>query len=209
MPGGLVWRGNRLLNRGALRHSGPQMKAHFPPPSRLRLSRRAQAGFSLVELLIAAAILAVTVSGFYLTFGGANELATKSRLNTSAKILLGAAVNEALSSRWSANFTPEVAQVTTDAQGALFDTKNEGQNARPVARPANPLTGTNRGVVNFFTAPNEDSVVVGEMRRFTSEYTEPGGRIRTDMRIVKFRVKYTYKGVDSPWLEINTVITRD
>lgn len=202
MPGGPGWRGNRLLNRGALRHSAPQMKANFPPPSRLRLSRRAQAGFSLVELLIAAAILAVTVSGFYLTFGGANELATKSRLNTSAKILLGAAVNEALSSRWSSNYNPEISQITS--VWAKYDTKNEGLNARPVPRAA-------QGDVSFFTSPSEESVVTGKMERFTTAYTEPGtgGRVREDMRVVKFRVKYTYKGVDSPWLEINTVITRD
>lgn len=160
--------------------------------------RRLQGGFSLVELLVSAAILAVTVSGFYLTFGGANELATRARLNTSAKILLGAAVNEAISSRWSSTFVPEVAQPADDVP---YDTKNEGQNATPTARGP--------GVVSLFSSPTDETVVTGIMRRTTTSYTEASGTARLDMRKVTFRVQYTYRGVTSPWIEIQTVITRD
>ncbi|MBS0660070.1 MAG: prepilin-type N-terminal cleavage/methylation domain-containing protein [Verrucomicrobia bacterium] len=164
--------------------------------------RRVPRGFSLVETLVAAAILAITVSGFYLTFGGANELATKARLNTSAKILLGAAVNEALSSRWTATNVPDVARNSSDTTaGELYNTANEGVNARPTAR--------REGQVAFFTSPTEETVVMGELRKITTDYVEPGGRVRLDMKKVTFKVKYTYKGVDSPWLEANTVITRD
>lgn len=163
-----------------------------------RRLRRHQGGFSLVELMVAAAIMAIAVSGFYLTFGGANQLASRARLNTSAKIILASAINETLGSRWSSNHAPLCSVVTT---GTPYSPKNEGQNASPVPRA--------HGKVSLFTSPNEEVVVEGDLIMISEVYVEPGGRERSDMRRVTFRLTYSYNGVAAPPLEMSTVITRE
>src|SRR5476651_2640319 len=65
-----------------------------------RSSSRKSAGFTLIEMAMATAILALTVGGFYATFGAANQYAINSRLQNSAKVILGAALNETLGTSW-------------------------------------------------------------------------------------------------------------
>lgn len=170
----------------------------FQPRIALRRAGRRR-GFSLVELMVTAGIIVITVGGFYATFGAANDFAVRARLNNSAKVLLGAAMNEALGGRWtSASATP--AQKLTGGW-EVYSTQNEGKNAKPAPRGPAPDYGD--GIVHFFTTAGETGVVVGRLERWCFQHPT-----RSDVRIIRFRVKYNYKGADSGWLYAQTAISR-
>lgn len=63
-------------------------------------SRRRTGVFTLLEIMMSAAILLVAVTGFYAVFGASNQLAYASRVNTSARIQLESALAQALTQPW-------------------------------------------------------------------------------------------------------------
>ncbi len=65
-------------------------------PRRLRQAH----GFTLVEVMVAAAVLVIAVVGFYAVFGAANQLAYAARVNTSARIQLESALSQVLTEPW-------------------------------------------------------------------------------------------------------------
>lgn len=140
-----------------------------------RLSQRSSAGFTLVEMVVSAAILALAVGGFYATFGGANHFAIGSRLNTSAKIVLGAAVNEALGTTWTSSLRKEVHQST--AGWVPYSIQNEGRFALPTPRAD--------GEISLFTTPGGTEIIPAKLERWVTQHPE-----RNDMLLVKFRVLF-------------------
>ncbi len=170
------------------------------------LLHRRHDAFSLVEMMVAAAILALVVVGFYVTFGGANNLAVQSRLINSSKVILGAALNETLASHWQAGTTPEVVRAPFDTV-IPYSTQNEGKNAKPAARTDTTPGGTRTngdGVVGLFTGPDNGEVVIGYLDRIVHEIPE-----RSDLRSVTFQIKYFYQGKWSTTYEARTVVARD
>jgi prepilin-type N-terminal cleavage/methylation domain-containing protein len=170
-----------------------------------RISHRKDAGFTMLEMAMAAAILAVTIGGFYATFGGSNDYAVRARLRNSAKVVLGAALNEALGTRWTkVPGAPKVLQVTTGWEdydiGALpgFPTVNN------LNIGITPALGS--GDMSLFTDPAQNAVVTGHLRRNVQihpSYTASGSVVT-----VTFEFTYTYKGVTSQPMYAYTVVTR-
>ena len=165
-----------------------------------RLSVRKSAGFTLLEMAVATAILALCVGGFYATFGGANRYAVNSRLQNSAKVVLGAAINETLGSTWYKGMNvvdlPEVLKPT-----AAFDFANAVPYSL-AAVPENPTvsqlnTGITpsmaNGVVSLFTDPSQTTVVQARLDRIAITHPE-----RSDMMLVGFRLTFVDpNGVDN------------
>ena len=162
-------------------------------------SRKKSAGFTLLEMSVAAAILAVTVGGFYATFGGANQYAVNSRLQNSAKVILGAAINETLGTSWikAMNFV--------DLPEAVKPTASFGWgSAVPYSLAALPNTPTisqlnagitptmPNGVVSLFTDPSQTTFIQARLDRIAMVHPE-----RSDMTLVGFRLTFTDNGVDN------------
>jgi prepilin-type N-terminal cleavage/methylation domain-containing protein len=171
-----------------------------------QFSHRKSAGFTMLEMAIAAAILAMAVGGFYATFGGSNDFAVRARLRNSAKVILGAALNEALGSRWIKSQTaPYVLQPCIETPydlGALpgFPDLNH------LNIGITPAVGTlGRGDVSLFTDPSQTSWVNGKLTREVAFHPEfPSGSVV----MVTFKFTYTYKGVPSQPMYAYTVVAR-
>ncbi len=183
------------------------------PANRMTITRsisRRSSGFSLIELMVSAAILALVVGGFYITFNGANEFAAKSRLNYSAKVILNSAISEALGARWKANsVVPQVLSTPTNPSGdgfALYpglptDPGNQATDGSPYAQ-------TN-GVVSLYTTPPDlaiatpgDNLVVGTLKRKAT-------KVSPDLVLLTFKVEYSYKGVAIEPVIAYTAVSRD
>lgn len=167
-----------------------------------RLSSRKAAGFTMVEMAVAAAILAVTVGGFYATFGGANQYAVNSRLQNSAKVILGAALNETLGTNWIK------AMNIVDLPEALKPTASFSfASAVPYSLAALPSSPTvsqlnagitpamPNGVVSLFTDPSQTTVIQARLDRIAIVHPE-----RSDMTLVGFRLTFLdSNGVDNQY----------
>src|SRR5476651_1917477 len=137
-----------------------------------RSSSRKSAGFTLIEMAMATAILALTVGGFYATFGAANQYAINSRLQNSAKVVLGAALNETLGTSWvkAMNLVdmPEVLKPT-----AAFDFASSvpyslaGLPESPTISQLNAgiTPAMPNGVVSLFTDPSQTTVIQARLDR--------------------------------------------
>jgi prepilin-type N-terminal cleavage/methylation domain-containing protein len=169
-----------------------------------RFSHRKSAGFTMLEMAIAAAILAMCIGGFYATFGGSNDFAVKSRLRNSAKVILGAALNEALGTRWIAAQTPPTVLQTCPP---LTPYNLAALPGTPLINHLNigvtPALGS--GEVSLFTDPSQTTWVTGLLTREVTVHPQfPAGSVVR----VTFRFTYTYKGVASQPMYAYTVVTR-
>ena len=148
----------------------------------------------MVEMAVASAILALVVGGFFATFGGANQYAVTSRLQTSAKIVLGAALSEALGTPWISGPVPSEVHQTT-AGFVTYSIRNEGSHAVPTARPD--------GEISLFTTPTGGEVVPATLMRWARVHPE-----RSDMLIITFTITWSYRGAPAQTLEADTVVAR-
>ena len=150
----------------------------------------------MVEMAVSAAILALVVGGFFATFGGANQFAVNSRLNTSAKVILGSCLNETIGTPWTSTFRK---QIHFDTGGAFvpFSPPNEGIFALPLGSHAD-------GEISLFTTPGGDETVPATLERSAQVLTAE----RSDLMVVAFRVRYTYRGVPVQPLVAYTVVAR-
>ena len=151
---------------------------------------------------MAAAILAVTVGGFYATFGGANQFAVSSRLQNSAKVILGAALNETLGTSWiKAMNTVDLPEVLKPTASFNFSS------AVPYSLAALPESPTvsqlnvgispsmPNGVVSLFTDPSQTTVIQARLDRICIQHPE-----RPDMKMVGFRLTFIdSNGVDNQY----------
>ena len=167
---------------------------------RLSSRKSASAAFTLLEMAVAAAILAVAVGGFYATFGGANKFAVNSRLQNSAKVVLGAAINETLGSVWYKGMNtvdlPAVLQPT-----AAFDFASSVPYSL-AAVPENPTVSQlnagitpsmANGMVSLFTDPSSTTYIQARLDRICITHPE-----RSDMMLVGFRLTFVdNNGVDN------------
>lgn len=155
----------------------------------------------MIEMAVSAAILALVVGGFFVTFGGANRFAISARLHTSAKIVLGAAINEALGTAWSTSVRKEVHQVTPG--WVPYSIQNEGRFALPTPRAD--------GEVSLFTTPGGTEVIPAKLQRWVTQHPE-----RSDMLLVRFRIVFEdqanqpgFQGRVMEPIEAYTVMTRN
>jgi prepilin-type N-terminal cleavage/methylation domain-containing protein len=167
-----------------------------------RLSSRKSAGFTMVEMVVAAAILVVTVGGFYATFGGANQYAINSRLQNSAKVILGAALNETLGTTWikAMNLVdlPEVLKPTsTFAFSSAVPYSLAALPSSPTVSQLNAGISPTmpNGVVSLFTDPSQTTVIQARLDRIAIIHPE-----RNDMTMVGFRLTFIdSNGVDNQY----------
>ena len=168
-----------------------------------QFSHRKSGGFTFLEIAFASAILVLAIGGFYATFGGSNEYAVRSRLRNSAKVILGAALNEALGTRWTAaQGPPFVLQLAVDQPYNIA--------ALPGFPGINNLNiGTSpalaSGEVSLFTDPGQTNWIIGRLRRTVDVHPEfPSGSVV----VVTFKFTYDYKGVTSQPMYAYTVVSR-
>ena len=148
----------------------------------------------MIEMAVSAAILALVVGGFYATFGGANQYAVNSRLNTSAKIVLGSALNEALGTPWTVSVRNPVHFVT--ASPVPYSIANEGVHALPTPRAD--------GEISLFTTPTGEEIVSAQLTRNAQVHPE-----RSDMLLITFTITWSYRGKPPQSLSAYTVVARD
>lgn len=160
-----------------------------------KITKRKTAGFTMVEMAVATAILALVVGGFFATFGGANQYAIQSRLQNSAKVVLSAALNEALGTAWVSGPVPNEVHQTTSGP-VVYSIRNEGRFAQPTPRQD--------GEISLFTTPGGEEIIPATLTRWARPHPE-----RTDMLIITFSISWTYRGGAAQLLEANTVVTRE
>lgn len=136
-------------------------------------SRHQQSAFTLMESLIASAIIAITATGAYYAFLKMNDFAVASRCDTAAKVVLERAVNLAMTSDWRA-FPPAVLNPCTDFKP--FNIDNGADSAD--------------GSVSLFTDPNSNTVIVGNIYRQVLAYPDPAGKPLGDIYRVTFRLDF-------------------
>lgn len=148
-------------------------------------SRRQTSAFTLIESLIATAIIAVTATSVYYAFLRMNDFAASSRCDTAAKVVLERAVNLAMTTDWR-TYTPPIL-ASTDPGGAfqLFNV-DTGENSVD-------------GAVSLFTDPSNASVIVGTLSRSVVDYPAPAGKSLGDLRRLTFKLQYKlHKRADEP-----------
>lgn len=183
-------------------------------PTKL-FQRRHSAGFTLIEMMIASALLSLTVGGFFATFGSANQYAVNSRLQNSAKVVLGAALNETLGTSWIKVLArPEVLTPTGSFDFSSGVPYNLGTvpgfpSVNQLNAGISPALGN--GCVSLFTDPSQTTVVQARLERIAIAHAE-----RSDMMKVGFRLTFydaantpnMYRGRFIPPVFAYTVVTR-
>lgn len=149
---------------------------------------RNRSGFTLIETLIASAIIAITATSVYYAFLRMNNFAVASRCDTAAKIVLERAVNLAMTSDWRAT-TPPILTLTNPTTSKPF-------------QPFNVDTGVDddNATVSLFTDPNSNSVITGVLSRQVVAYPVPAGKPPLgDLYRVTFRLDFkVHKRADEP-----------
>lgn len=150
-------------------------------------SRSARSAFTLIETLIASAIIALTATGIYYAFLRMNDFAVASRADTSAKIILERAVNLATTSEWRSSVPPILSLTQVPP-------------ATPVFKTFNPDTGADSdGSVSLFTDPQNNTVVTGTIYRQVVPYTDPNAKDLGDVYQLTFKLEYKlHKRADEP-----------
>lgn len=148
----------------------------------------------MVEMAVSAAILALVLGGFFATFGGANQFAVNSRLNTSAKVILGSCLNETIGTPWTSTYRKEI-HFDTGGAFVAFSPPNEGKFALPLGSRAD-------GAVSLFTTPGGTDTVPAILERAAQVGPRP------DLMLISFRVTYTYRGVTAQPLIAYTAVAR-
>lgn len=169
----------------------------------------------MIEMVIAGAILALTVGGFYATFGGANQFAVNSRLQNSAKVILGAALNETLGTSWIKVLArPEVLTPTTSFDFSTSVPYNLGTvpgfpSVNQLNAGISPALGA--GYVSLFTDPSQTTVVQARLERIAVAHPERSDMMRVGFRLTFYDTNNTpnmYRGRPIPPVYAYTVIAR-
>jgi prepilin-type N-terminal cleavage/methylation domain-containing protein len=172
-----------------------------------RLRRRVTAGFSLVELLIAGAILASAAMGIYTVFLRMNEAAADLRFYTSGKLILERAVAQALTVEWTGELE------TTGKRPAILANTNGNFVVCDI-----DYDGTHPGgVYPIYAGPDttSENMPCTLYRRVTEVPIAPAGAIG-DTKIddgktllqIAFRLDYTVHGRTKPSLFFYTARAR-
>jgi prepilin-type N-terminal cleavage/methylation domain-containing protein len=182
-------------------------------PSR-PIIRRA-AAFTLLEMMVASAILAVAIAGIYAAFLRANSLAASSRCITAARYILQRAADQALNLDWSPSQEPKdipaVLRITTepnpdDEDGWVpfnFDQKMDydpdlvrkgDYDWGEVDLLADPRV--NQPAIDGFTGETPRLVTGILLRRCC--YIEGATTNAKTLVRVTFRLKYSVNGIEQP-----------
>jgi prepilin-type N-terminal cleavage/methylation domain-containing protein len=139
---------------------------------------RRSSGFSLVEVVVAAAVLAIVFMGAMQGFLFANKRAVASRLRTSARAVVQRNIEQALTQKFTISVTPAILAITSPT-GISYDDDGGGDNLVSICTEDGTGIATVRGTltraVTAVTNPNG-----ADIRRvtFTLSYTE-GGKSRS------------------------------
>lgn len=141
--------------------------------SRRKTSRRS--AFTLVESLIASAIVALTATSVYYAFLRMNDFAVASRCDTAAKVVLERAVNLAMTSEWRTS-PPPILTTTDDFKAFDPDTGVDSPTAR----------------VSLFTDPTNQEVITGILSRKVVSYPTPLDKPLGDLVRITFKLEYRF-----------------
>ena len=157
--------------------------------------RRRRGGFTLLEVMMSAAILMVAVVGFYGAFGASNQMAYAARVNTSARIQLDSALAQALTQPWrSEQAAPAILQPT--AGWERFALPGEVETSQTVALPSPHTAYTNATLlVDVRRATSDPTAPVPLMRGLLERNVQTDAALSNAVR-VSFRL--TYGGPDAP-----------
>ena len=167
----------------------------------MTLSRhRSQASaFTLVETLIATAIIAISATSIYYAFLRMNDNAVAARCDTTAKLILERAVNLAVTSEWGEAGAPPILALTGN-DFVTFDL----------------TTGADSdGSVSLFDDPNNNTIVTGTLSRQVLVYSASDGSAGMtalplgDVRQATFKLTYkVHKRAMDPVTEAKVYILR-
>lgn len=153
--------------------SEPFGASAFQKPN-IRLTR---AGISLVEVMIALGLLAMTIVGSVQALLVSNRLAASNRLMTAARAIVQRNIDTALTLRFDSNTVPSILAITPET-GANYDDELDGDGSVTI------LTQKN-------ASGNSVPLVKGTLRR---KVTAISNTQSADVRRVEFRLTYFFQG---------------
>lgn len=158
-------------------NSSDESEPHSTPAFRKPNIRLTNAGISLVEVMIALGLLAMTIVGSVQALLVSNRLAASNRIMTAARAIVQRNIDMALTLRFDANTAPPILGITSTS-GATYEDEQDGDGTVTI------LTQKN-------AAGNLVPLVKGTLRR---KVTAISNTLGTDIRRVEFRLTYVFQG---------------
>ncbi len=182
-----------------------------------RARRRRAVGFSLVEMLIATAVLAGAAMGIYAVFLRMNEAAADLRFYTSAKQLLERATTQALTVAWTTELeTTNKRPAILTPTGTLSGQDSEGFVVCDIDNSSTD-PAYNNGIYSLFIDPNnnaEGNMACTLHRKVKEVRMLPAGSVPPQiddgkmLLQIAFKVTYTVHGRQKPSMYFYTARAR-
>jgi hypothetical protein len=143
---------------------------------KLHLSRQGAAGFALVELIVALALLTLIVVSSTQALVQANRQSAAMRMLTAARGIVQRNIDTALTVTWNSSVEPAILVVTPNS-GSLYDDD------------APPASNTDNVVQIAVMQDGTTATVPGQLWRTVTPIANPEN---AQIRQVTFRLNYTY-----------------
>jgi prepilin-type N-terminal cleavage/methylation domain-containing protein len=164
-------------------------------------AKRSSAAFSLVEMMIAAAVLALATGGIYAAFLQANKVAANARSLTAARFILQRAADQALTATWDLNAqAPEPGGGGGNLPEFFNPDYPAGGDVQNQPEPCSVTNNYDPGVeyppnneVVLLADPHGDTIITGHLKRqisFSDSTTNPSTLIR-----ITFTLEYEVNGI--------------
>jgi prepilin-type N-terminal cleavage/methylation domain-containing protein len=153
-----------------------------------RLKSRGVAGFTLVEMLIAAGVLCMVAIASTQAMVISNQWAASTRMRTNARAVVQRNIDQALAVPFTSSQVPALLGITSSA-GEVYDDDGNGDSK-----------------VDVVVQDSSGSVLVQGM--LTRIVTSVNNSENADIRRVTFRVAYIFRGKPHTY-EMETLRTRD
>lgn len=174
-----------FLSRSArMRHASPQPADTGAAVRLLRICRD-EAGSTLIELLVASALIVLSIITSTSGLLSANRHASATRVFTAARAIVQRNIDTALSLTFDAAITPAIL-ATTPTSGQVYDDDGGGDNKVQI------VVQQDGGAV---------TMVTGTLTRTVTAQANPQG---ADIRRINFRIAYAFRGKNYSY-EMSTV----